>query len=341
VTPIDKNNEPLDTILRRAMRAEPGPATPECADAESLAAYSDRSLATAHRERLEAHFADCMRCQVLLADIARADESARGARAESAVPWYRKWRVAIPAFAAVAAVVIFVAMRRPVNEGAPPTDQIAAISKNEAPRADFAAEEPASAPAAPAPPTAALASNAIAMNEPKTVTAPRAEAFGGALLSRMAASGAAPAGGSAGAMTAKAAAPQAAAGGMMSSDAAIANARVFVTIATPDRSVMWLVGAGGLIRRMSPHGTQVQQSGVSSDLLAGAAPSATVCWVVGKKGTIIRTIDGEHWQTVTAPTADDLKTVTASSADDAMITTAGGKRFATSDGGASWHANQM
>ena len=44
VTPVDKNSEPLDAILRRAMRAQPGPATPECADAESLAAYSDQSI---------------------------------------------------------------------------------------------------------------------------------------------------------------------------------------------------------------------------------------------------------------------------------------------------------
>ena len=75
MTPLEKNNEPLDAILRRAMRDRPGPATPECADAESLAAYSDRSLVAAERERLETHFADCMRCQLMLADIARAARS--------------------------------------------------------------------------------------------------------------------------------------------------------------------------------------------------------------------------------------------------------------------------
>ena len=80
MTPDNRNNDPLDAILRRAMRERPGPATPECADAESLAAYSDRSLAAAERERLETHFADCMRCQLMLADIARAEESARVAK---------------------------------------------------------------------------------------------------------------------------------------------------------------------------------------------------------------------------------------------------------------------
>ncbi len=117
MTPVDRNNEPLDAILRRAMRDRPGPATPECADAESLAAYSDKSIAAAERERLESHFADCMRCQVLLADIARAEESGRIAESASArMPWYRRWRIAIPALAAVAAVVVFISIRRPAND---------------------------------------------------------------------------------------------------------------------------------------------------------------------------------------------------------------------------------
>jgi hypothetical protein len=141
----DRNSEPLDAILRRAMRAQPGPATPECADADSLAAYSDRSLAASERERLEAHFADCMRCQVMLADIARAEESARDAKAASEVPWYRRWRVAIPALAAIAAVVIFITIRRPVNEQ--PKNEIVAMAKNEAPRMEVAEQARAPAPA--------------------------------------------------------------------------------------------------------------------------------------------------------------------------------------------------
>src|SRR6202046_4511241 len=131
--PVDKNSEPLDAILRRAMRSEPGPATPECADTESLAAYSDRSLSARERERLETHFADCARCQLLLADIARADESAREARSAGEVPWYRRWRLAIPALAAAAAVLVFISIRRPPNEETQ-GDQRVAMAKQEAPR---------------------------------------------------------------------------------------------------------------------------------------------------------------------------------------------------------------
>ena len=140
-------------ILRRAMRAEPGPATPECADATALAAYSDRSLAAAERERLETHFADCMRCQLVLADIARADESARDARAASEVPWYRRWSIGIPALAAVGAIFVFIAIRRPVSE-APQSNEVVAMAKREAPATELAAPAPAAAPEMPEPASA-------------------------------------------------------------------------------------------------------------------------------------------------------------------------------------------
>jgi hypothetical protein len=166
VTPDNRNSDPLDPILRRAMRARPGPATPECADAESLAAYSDRSLAATERDRLETHFADCMRCQLMLADIARAEESARIASAASEVPWYRRWRIAIPALAAVAAVLVFIAIRRPANEESQ-SDQLVAMAKNEAPYRESAKQTaPASPPqVAPPVPAPAAAASVLAMNE--------------------------------------------------------------------------------------------------------------------------------------------------------------------------------
>ncbi len=93
-----------------------------------------------------------------------------------------------------------------------------------------------------------------------------------------------------------------------------------------------------ILRRDSDGSTHPQQSGASTDLIAGAAPSATACWIVGRSGTIVRTTDGgEHWTLILAPTTDNLTGVTASDANDATITTAGGRSFGTSDGGASWH----
>jgi hypothetical protein len=319
------------------MRAQPGPATPECADAETLAAYSDRSLAAAERERLETHFADCMRCQLVLADIARADESALDARPAAEVPWYRRWRVAIPALAAVGAILVFIAIRRPANEE-PQNDQLVAMAKREAPAVEPAAPEPAAAPempgaasapapAAPAPAPAPPASNEIAMDEAQApaAAAPRARtmgAFSSQTLHRQA---------TAPAMSALAGAPGAGAG-------AAIGGEMLVTIFPPDRSVMWIIGKNGMVQRRDADGTmRVQQSGVSTDLVAGASPSATVCWVVGRSGTIIRTTDGEHWAAVASPTTETLVAVSSESAGDATVTTASSKSFVTSDGGATWH----
>jgi len=425
VTPVDKNSEPLDAILRRAMRSQPGPATAECADAESLAAYSDRSLSARERERLETHFADCARCQMLLADIARADESARIAKSAGAVPWYRRWRLAIPALAAAAAILVFISIQRPANV-APPNDQIVAMAQHEAPATKLAAKQAllpapalAAAPSAPVSVAAAAPSNEIAMNEQKAESAPRAqamrpgapralkgsvEAFGvGGLMARgapaakveaqapatMTPESVAERASSADSLSrgaVVAAAPQTTArsagvGAMAEAPAAATNTRAFgagsggivaatrgggavgagagavagaavvaspsdasasatlVTISAPDQSVSWIAGKNGMILRRDADGsTHPQHSGASTDLVAGAAPSATVCWVVGRSGTIVRTTDGgEHWTLILAPTADNLAAVTASDANNATVTTAGGRSFATADGGASWH----
>ena len=178
----DRNSEPLDAILRRAMREPPGAATPDCADAESLAAYWDRSMLAPDRERFEVHLTDCARCQMQLAAIARADESAREASAESKVPWYRRWDFAIPAFAAAAAVVVFFAIRRPANESSQSTE-IAEMEKRAAPAAGARMPPAATAPAPevpvvvpPAPTAAPPPSDELAMNEARRAEARSAEA---------------------------------------------------------------------------------------------------------------------------------------------------------------------
>ena len=469
MTPDNRNNEPLDTILRRAVRERPGPATPECADAESLAAYSDRSIAAAERERLETHFADCMRCQVMLADIARAEESARSAEAASEVPWYRMWRVGIPALVAVAVVLVFIAIRRPAT--VEPQREVVAMAKKEAPAVELAERAPAPAPsaqvvaptspaaapapneiamnetrakgeaaksaplrmhhaappmvapqspaAAPAPPPLeagrvvaiapaapvvepssapvvqpnAPASKELAMNQPQPEAAQRAESTGyvarqlsskaatgnGAMVaapepaasalagaavgqSETAVGGAALGNGTgaiAGAASGRGAYAVGSAAGAGAPIpwspqllGAVANGPAeklppgmkpgFATIRAIwpfDKSVTWIVDKNGAIQKFYANGAmRWQYSGVTTDLITGWAPSATVCWVVGLSGTIIRTTDGgDHWELITAPTAENLRMVVASSAKDATITTERGQRFTTSDGGATWH----
>lgn len=81
---------------------------------------------------------------------------------------------------------------------------------------------------------------------------------------------------------------------------------------------------------------QLQGSGVRADLLAGEAPSNTVCWVVGRRGTILLTTDGKRWRQIKSPTSADIVGVRALSADVADIVAADGSHLSTIDRGGYW-----
>jgi photosystem II stability/assembly factor-like uncharacterized protein len=71
-------------------------------------------------------------------------------------------------------------------------------------------------------------------------------------------------------------------------------------------------------------------------ILAGAAPTAKICWVVGAGGTILRTTNGGHWKTIRPPVETDFVRVEAADALSATVTAMDGRKFSTSDGGKSW-----
>jgi photosystem II stability/assembly factor-like uncharacterized protein len=105
----------------------------------------------------------------------------------------------------------------------------------------------------------------------------------------------------------------------------------------------WRVWPAGKIEFSydSSHTWEVQKSGVTADLIAGASPSGKVCWVVGKVGTILLTTDkGKHWKQLSSPTREDLVGAYAQDGKRASVWTASHKQsFETNDGGATWTAN--
>jgi len=113
-----------------------------------------------------------------------------------------------------------------------------------------------------------------------------------------------------------------------------------ITIASTGQLTFWRLTPGGVIARSS-NGVRWQplDSGTSSDLFAGAAPSAEICWVVGRRGTVLRTIDGEQWQQTASPIDADLVGITATDEYSAVVSTADGKKFSTHDGGKSWQSD--
>jgi photosystem II stability/assembly factor-like uncharacterized protein len=112
-------------------------------------------------------------------------------------------------------------------------------------------------------------------------------------------------------------------------------------IASPDPSIRWRIGPSGSIQRTTNGGAtwetlSTSSSGVSDDLTAGAAPSATTVWIVGRGGTVLLSTDGRRWQRVAFPERVDLVAVRADDAVNATVTTADGRTFKTSDGGRTW-----
>ena len=87
---------------------------------------------------------------------------------------------------------------------------------------------------------------------------------------------------------------------------------------------------------------QATPSGTSAELRGLSVVDVKVAWASGAKGTVLRTVDGEHWQAMQVPEADkiDFRDIQAFDAKTAVVMGAGpgaaSRIYATSDGGASW-----
>ena len=116
-------------------------------------------------------------------------------------------------------------------------------------------------------------------------------------------------------------------------------ARTLLTeIASPDRESRWRAGAAGVVHRSTDGGLTwtPQQTGTTANFTAGSSPARDVCWLVGRGGTVLLSVDGTTWQLRPFPEKVDLVAVQATDAKTATVTTSDGRRFSTTDGGATW-----
>lgn len=85
-----------------------------------------------------------------------------------------------------------------------------------------------------------------------------------------------------------------------------------------------------------------QNSGTEVELRGLSVVSNKVAWASGARATILRTIDGEHWQSMQVAGADglDFRDIHGFNAQHAIAMSAGpgalSRLYETSDGGASW-----
>lgn len=100
----------------------------------------------------------------------------------------------------------------------------------------------------------------------------------------------------------------------------------------------WRVSATGAVERQVVSSSVWEPVAISppATVLNGAAPSALVCWLVGRDGLVLRTTNGNAFTRISFPEAVDLLSVTATSAQAARVTAANGRTFETTDGGATW-----
>src|SRR5271156_403943 len=109
-------------------------------------------------------------------------------------------------------------------------------------------------------------------------------------------------------------------------------------IQTPDAKILWMIAGPAAIEKSEDGGAswKTESLDTRAAILAGAAPSVKICWLVGASGTILRTTNGAHWKTIRPPAETDFVRVEATDALTATVTAQDGRRFSTSDGGKSW-----
>ena len=108
-------------------------------------------------------------------------------------------------------------------------------------------------------------------------------------------------------------------------------------------SPRWRVGPHGLVEHAGPNGQwTATSSGVEADLNAVSFANRWVGWVVGEKGTVLRTDDGGRtWLRVSSPSREDLLGVRPDDWKSARVISRAGTAYNTSDGGATWSAERQ
>lgn len=110
-------------------------------------------------------------------------------------------------------------------------------------------------------------------------------------------------------------------------------------VRTPDPKVLWQITEKGILKSEDGAATwrPVDLPVANAHIVSIAAPSAQVCWLVGRDSLILLTTDGTHWQSIVPPAQANFVQVVAENASSATVATAKGLTFGTPDAGEHWH----
>lgn len=332
----------VEQWLRRTPASTPaGSATDACLDPEEMAAWIDGRLTREAQTRAEDHLATCARCQAIAGTIARTESIARWATPEHRSPW--RWLMwAVPLTAAATIVMMVVVERR--RETASQQFRADAPQVSSEPRAQPPASPPAESRDLKDENRTATAAQPRRADERSTSLEKRAanEAKADKALgaNKPAQPAAPPAGPPQSALGQEKQKPAAATSRAEELDR-LAAARPFdarvLEIRSPDPATRWRV-TGALVERSTDAGSTWTPvpTGVAAEIVAGAAPSGSVCWLAGRAGIVLLSTDGRTWQRVTDPDPTDLSAIRATDGRTATVTTADGREFTTTDAGRTW-----
>ena len=111
-------------------------------------------------------------------------------------------------------------------------------------------------------------------------------------------------------------------------------------VTVTDQKARWRVVEGRLVQRSLDQGrswsTQYAIDTAPGRINAGICPAAAICWLAGRSGLILRTIDGQNWQRLAFSQDIELTSVSSTDERTATVTAADGRRFVTTDGGRTW-----
>jgi hypothetical protein len=109
----------------------------------------------------------------------------------------------------------------------------------------------------------------------------------------------------------------------------------------PAPPLRWRVLSSGVVERSATAGASWERVAIDPPDLkvtGGAAPAPLVCWLVGREGVVLLSVDGLHFTRAEVPAAVDLSSIRAASAREATVTAIDGRVFVTTDGGQTWVA---
>ena len=126
-------DDSLDRLLTAIHGRADTAVSPDCLDAETLAAWMDDQLGGPALARAEAHAAACAHCQSMLAAMARTADAGAEAHAGAAAPRSKFWRMlpwAAPLTAAATAAALYLAVR-PGDTAPGGIDQVIEVEQTE------------------------------------------------------------------------------------------------------------------------------------------------------------------------------------------------------------------